>query len=233
MIGRRGFAGMILGGVAFMALAGCEKNRSRFNVKVTVEVDTPAGVRTGFSVYEISAANLTATLPDAAERTWSTRGEAVAVDLPNGQTLFALMQTGAIHGDIASMVLATLDAEFDNSMVESTQKLSNIGGEGYLLPVAPQNYPLMVRFADINDPKTVEKVEASDLSASFGTGYRIKAVTAQVVQDAVTTGIEKRFSWWQKYRIERRRLNGSNSILVSTNELIDNIGTGEFSTGVE
>jgi hypothetical protein len=129
------------------------------------------------------------------------------------------MQTGAIHGDIASMVLATLDAEFDNSMVESTQKLSNIGGEGYLLPVAPQNYPLMVRFKNINDPASVAKVDPSDLSASFGAGYRIKAVTAQVVQDAVTTGIENRLGWLDK--LEQYRTDPNNPF---TNTLPAEIG---------
>ena len=196
MIGRRAFTEMLLGGAVVLSLSGCEvKEHAAFKVRVIVEVDTPQGSRSGSSVYEVKAASLRTTLPDAAQRTWSTRGEAIAVDLPNGQTLFALMQTGAILGDIASMVLATLDPEFDNSMVQSTQKLSNIVTEGYLLPVAPQNYPRLVRFANVNDPTSVQKVDPRDLSASFGEGYRIKAVTAQIVQNAVTTGIEKRLPW--------------------------------------
>lgn len=72
----------------------------KYRLRLTVEVDTPQGLRKGSSVYEVWANNKTALLPDEAKRDWGVRGEAVAVDLPNGQTLFAPLKTNAKHGDL-------------------------------------------------------------------------------------------------------------------------------------
>lgn len=236
MIERRRFTLAVLGGAALVAVGGCEKqNQSKFNVKVTVEVDTPAGGQTGSSVYEVSAADRKALLPDEADRKWSTRGEAVVVDLPNGRRLFALMRTGAIHGDIASMVLATLDAEFANSMVQSTNKLSNIKAEGDLVTVAPKNYPMLVMFKDIKDPTTVKQVDPTNLVPHFGVGYRIKTITAQVVQNDVTSVLDTHLdsSFWKRWgsvhKVQMTRNGGvvQNSYFQS---LAGNLSRNDFTT---
>ncbi|WP_144243874.1 hypothetical protein [Sphingopyxis sp. MWB1] len=79
--------------VAPLALSGCQpgdpgSSRVYFDpirYRLTAEVETPAGVRTGSSVIE--------TIWDRGLSGATVRGEAVAVDLPNGQTLFVLLRT--------------------------------------------------------------------------------------------------------------------------------------------
>jgi hypothetical protein len=56
--------------------------------------------------------------------------------------------------------------------------------------------PMLVRFRDIADPKTVERVDPNDLAASFGPGVKFSRATIEIVDDPVTTGIEKRLVWW-------------------------------------
>lgn len=56
-------------------------------------------------------------------------------------------------------------------------------------------YPRLVRFRDIADPMSVEKVDADDLPASFGEGYAIKRITAQITDEKVTDEISARISW--------------------------------------
>ena len=191
MIGRRTFTGLVLGSAAMLALGGCgELNPYKFKAKVTVHVDTPDGVRSGSSVYELWA---NWSNPGATSRVYGQRGQAVAVDLPNGKTLFSLLSTNKDEFQgIIRMVLTTVDPEFDNTMVESTKKLSSYGtSDPYL--VAPENYPLFVTFDNIQDPTSIKKVDAGDLSTSFGEGYRLRAVTVQITDDeAVTKGIEDR-----------------------------------------
>ena len=62
--------------------------------RLTVEVDTPTGLKTGSSVYEIKSRGYTAILGEGGLHRFSRslRGEAVAVDIAPGQTLFALLR---------------------------------------------------------------------------------------------------------------------------------------------
>lgn len=191
MIGRRTFTGLVLSSTAMLALGGCgELNPYKFKAKVTVYVDTPNGVRSGSSVYELWA---NWSNPGSTSRVYGQRGQSVAVDLPNGKTLFSLLSTNKDEFEgIIRMVLTTIDPEFENTMVESTKKLSGYGNS-VPYPVAPENYPVFVTFDNIQDPTSIKTVDADDLSTSFGKGYRLRAVTAQITTDeAVTTGIEDR-----------------------------------------
>lgn len=67
----------------------------KYHYKMTVEVETPDGLRPGSSVREVIytedlIAKYLIKLPDAGVVSVRQHGEAVAVDLPGGQTLFAL-----------------------------------------------------------------------------------------------------------------------------------------------
>ena len=50
----------------------------------------------------------------------------------------------------------------------------------------PLFYPRQVRFRDVAGPKTIEKVDLANLAVSFGSGYRLKRTTAQIVDKDVT-----------------------------------------------
>ena len=82
-------------GAFLVLLCGCEpgdfgSSRVYFEpirYRLTAEVQTPEGVRTGSSVIE--------TTWDRGLSGATVKGEAVAVDLPNGQTLFVLLRTAS------------------------------------------------------------------------------------------------------------------------------------------
>ncbi len=46
---------------------------------------------------------------------------------------------------------------------------------------------MMVRFRDLNDPKSVEKVDPEAIG--------VRRITVETTSDDVTTGIEKRLRW--------------------------------------
>lgn len=199
MIARRSLKAFASSGLLILALSACgSSDQYRLHALVTVYVDTPQGVRMGSSIYEVRAGNLKQLLPDAAGRGWSTIGEAVAIELPNGKTLFTLSQTHAVQGDTASMILATLDDEFNNTMVESTKRFSGWGkgyGDSEAKQVAKQNYPVFVTFADMQNPKSVMQVDPGNLTPSLGAGYELRSITVQLTDRRVTTGIERRLKW--------------------------------------
>lgn len=211
---RRGVIGLIAG-VATAVLTGCGLIGGKsYRFRMTLEVDTSDGLRTGSSVYEVTAQNHAKLLPDMRGRSRDVRGEAVAVDLPSGQTLFALLKTMNRAGDddLAAMSMATLDPAYKNDWVESAARIAAGDGirspaevpptdsydgydKGHPIKTQVSNYPMLVTFTDISDPSSVKLVDPADLAASFGPGVKLKRITVEITDDPVTSGIEKRLGW--------------------------------------
>ena len=203
----------------------------KYRFRLTVEVETPQGLRSGSSVYQVWANDTTAVLPEEAKRDWGVKGEAVAVDLPGGRTLFALLKTvNPMREDLARMSMAALDPAFNNDIVESARRISRGSGVRANADVMPNNYPLLVRFRDVADPKSVERVAAANSAAAFGPRVRLRRITVEVTDDPVTTGIEKRFSWWNAFR--NHHFDGTSTVsedMISKN-LAAHMSSGSFST---
>jgi hypothetical protein len=179
----RGFGGRCGGAALGLRVVG--GNSYRF--KVTVEVETTEGLKTGSSVYEVSAVNRPKLLPEEGARQIEQKGEAVVVDLDSGP-IFVLMSGRNLRPtDIVALSMRTLDPEFKGwtDSVESAGRLrswSERKGE-----VSSTDWPMMVQFGDLNDPTSVEKVDP----ATFG----VKRMWVETTNEDVTVGIEKRLRW--------------------------------------
>lgn len=198
MMARRGvLAGVaVLGGALVVGACGA-LFPARYRFRMNVAVATPQGVRTGSSVYEITAARTGEFLPDAGKRDWSVKGEAVAVDLPDGRTLFALLKTGAHFDDMMGLSMNALHPDFRGTgydVVGVAKELASGQHSGPTI-VAPEDYPMLVTFADESDPTSVRKVEPGNLAAQFGPGVRLQSITVELTDDPVTAGIEERLGW--------------------------------------
>lgn len=217
MISRRAFAKVLLGGTA-IALVGCSQihDSESLRYRLIVEVDTPDGVKSGYSVWEYTLAY--SILNDVDGLSSRYRGAAVAVDLPNGKTLFALLSFEDGSPEYPKHVIwAELPHSVDGKKVFETFAGWRGINVSWVVPrrkeircVAGEkncddgNYPMLVTFSDIKDPKTIAKVDPDNLEASFGEGYKLKAVSVQTTREPVTTGIDKRLPWLPKaYEILR------------------------------
>lgn len=201
MMARRGVLGMLVGGAAAL-LSGCGLfGNPVYRFKMTVEVETPDGLKRGASVYAVSATNYSPTIfPEARGRSREVVGEAVAVEVSPDKTLFALMKTvnGAGDDNLAYLSMVTLDPAYKNDWVESAQRISSGDGIRSPVDVAEGDYPLLVTFTDIDDPRSVQRVDPANLAASFGPGIRLKRITVEVTDDDVTTGFEKQLRWLER-----------------------------------
>lgn len=181
----------LLGGLSLVAilvaLSVLTEGRDTYHYRMAVEVETPKGLRTGSAVREIKYGSNIIKLPDMAAATAKQRGEAVAVDLPGGQALFALLPIDAYE---------TMQAAFGN---DSAETLDAAKADKHVVELKPKpnsipeqsGYPLLVRFRDQHDPRSVERVEPDNLAASFGPGTRLKRITVQMTDEPVTVGIGK------------------------------------------
>ncbi len=200
-IGRAALAAALVGLAG--VLGGCDllSNAYTYRYRVTVEVDTPQGLRSGSSVWETSVSEGSG-IPDRSLHS-RQRGEAVAVDLPGG-TLFALLRGADMNVDYAAGVIGGHLSRHPEAGVPMTndwaENKKRIIKAKPAFELSPDEYPLLVRFRDINDPASVEKVDPADLSASFGPGVRLKRITVSVTDDDVTGGIEQRLRWLPQQR---------------------------------
>ncbi len=195
--------------------------------KMTVEVKVDGQIYSGSSVVDMRVSGN----PDfgivPGVRSYGLRGEAVVVELPGDRYLFALLtfnvfDTGRVFHDLVGGVVSEPEKGWA-SRIRDVEEVRDI---------APQDYPLLVTFTDINDPKTVQKVDPENLGATLGPGVSLKRITLEITDEPVTEGkIEQVLGWWCDFRKKRARLNGSTSIGISDNELSNNLGTGSFRIG--
>lgn len=204
-------------GVAALALPGCGVAGDRlpdYRYRLTVEVETPEGLKTGSSVIEVSTAVAGRnSIPTPGAVSHRIKGEAVTVDLGARGLLFALLRSDD-NSDWASNVMFRFvplpprprdpDKTFETMFAAMLQQRDAIElpktfpDVGHLKDQPAR--PMLVRFADIADPKTVEKVDPDDLAVSFGQGVKLRRVTIQLTDGPVTTGIEKRLGWLPSQR---------------------------------
>lgn len=182
-----------------------------YRYRLTVEVDTPEGLRTGSSVIEVETGKgRSAMAPAGSVIMYNLRGEAVTVDLGEGRYLFALLRSKS-EVDWAKQVMFLLTPPVrssDGKDYEATfQDMLKRTGE-IELPRYFRNSghiknrparPMLVTFGDIDDPTSVEEVDPDDLATTFGDGVSLKRITVQLTDDPVTTGIEQRLAWLSEY----------------------------------
>lgn len=222
-----GFAGFLALCVltACSPSTGASKRYPDYRYRLTVEVDTPEGLKTGSSVIEVSTAVTGKySIPNPGKVEHRIRGEAVTVDLGKRGVMFALLRS-EYSVDWANGVLmsvtkpvsrdekkaAGLDSDHDPSFdigmqrtlaltgrhespryVDNVLTRADVRNKGGKLP---SYYPMMVRFADLADPKSVEKVDSDDLAKSFGAGVKLRRITVERTDDRVTKEIKNKLQW--------------------------------------
>jgi hypothetical protein len=176
-------------------------NRPGHKYRLTVDVETPAGLK--------SASGVLAVTPDRGYtnrgRT-QTSGDAVFVDLGGAKNLVALLAHRDKTLDLDGINYVALRAygEAGGQRVSFSQ-MSRMTG---VVPVTGALIPLLVTFADPADPATMHAVAPDDLEASFGPGFRLHRITAEVVPNGfwpidlggplgepVTRGISAKLPW--------------------------------------
>lgn len=205
---------------------GGGKRYPDYRYRLTVEVDTPEGMRSGSSVIEVSTmVSGKHAIPDSGKIFRKVRGEAVTVDLGQRGFMFALLRSEtdvdwakrALLSVIKDATPAEIEAErtkdsppnlsFHMQMrqVPSLQGRYDIARHAvFIRPIPkesdrPTYYPILVTFADMADPKSVTKIDPDNMAARFGKGVKLKRITVERTDDAVTRGIEGRLAWLGEY----------------------------------
>lgn len=208
---RRTLLSLVAGAVVVSFLPGCafaEDKSPDYRYRLTVEIETPEGLKSGSSVIAVRQnIGRAGGSPAHSQIYRHANGEAVTVDLPGGKTLFALLRS---DNDVewAAQVMHRIAPKIEGETSEDAfNNVLLIKGEVELPrtfpPVAwiPERsaYPMMVTFGDLADPTSVAEVDPDDLAASFGEGVKLKRITVELTDDPVTSGIKGRLVWMSEY----------------------------------
>lgn len=223
-----------------LAACGLTDDTPAYRYRLTVEVDTPEGVKVGSSVIEVDTHVAGEySIPTPGRVTHRVRGEAVAVDLGEGRVLFALLRSEG-DTDWAGRVMYRLSPQYTgkNGLRDAYRNMLRHRPERTVPRYFSRRdrmdrrlaYPMLVTFSDLDEPTSVERVDPDDLAATFGEGVSLKRITVQITDDPVTGGIEERLRWMDQYR--KMHFDGTSTVSedLTTDSLAAHFTAGTFST---
>jgi hypothetical protein len=178
-------------------------NRPGHKYRLTVEVETPEGVKLASGVMAVH--------PD---RSYSrgghtrTRGDAVFVDLGGSKNLVALLAHLDKSVELDDMNYLALRAYNAAGRKVSFNDMNRMTGA---VPVQGALIPVLVSFGDPGDPVTARAVQPDEVEAVLGKGIHLHGISAEVVPNGlwpldlggpfgepVTRGIEAKLPWWNR-----------------------------------
>ena len=186
---RRWTIGLLTGG-AFILLTVCGPlaDKQSYRFRMTVEAQTPQGLKSGSGVMEVSAWHKFRFTSEESSITGAFKGQAVMVDLPEGPIFVLLrnLRDFTLYEGATRTLAQGLAYDSRSDHVAVVGKLGSwFGGAKADMPRG--YWPLMVRFRNLNDPRTVEEVDPEAIG--------VKRIALTTTRDDVTTGIEKRLGW--------------------------------------
>ncbi len=176
-------------------------NRPGHKFRLTVDVETPAGVKSASSVLAVT--------PDRGyTRGGSTRtsGDAVLVDLGGGKSLVALLAHRDGKLDLAEINYVALRAY--NAAAGKRVNFNDMSKHTGIVPVEGALIPVLLASFDPANPGSAKLVAPDDTQAVLGKGFRLRGITAEVVPNGfwpidlggalgepVTRGIAGKLPW--------------------------------------
>jgi len=206
----------------------------RYRLTLEAEVDGKPAIGSG--VIEITYAKA-ARILSPGEYGARFRGEAVILDLGARGVLFALLKEGQDSRSAPDYIVLRAfnfsGGALPSPAEDGIRQVSRLSGK-VELPLT--SLPLLVRFRDINDPLTVEKVDPINLAASFGPDVKLTRATVEIVsaglwplsflrfnRPSITTGIESRLPW---LLLVKSNIDGT--FTTTTNQLPNILHSGDF-----
>lgn len=212
-----------------LLLATCSNRTDTLRYRLTIEIETPDGVRSGSAVQEIVNHAKIPWLPggDSYRAEWI--GEAVAIDLPGG-TLFHtgsadwLLGVALQYGTTVPAIDTTAAKVWPQSRPDLIRALRSENAEVVLVPeqvskAVDWTWFRMIRFADIADPTTLRRIRMPSPPASFESGFRVRRIRFKVTKDPLTDTITQRLPWLNDLKKYRRHPDNRFSNTISQEAL--------------
>jgi hypothetical protein len=204
-----------------------------YRYRMTAEVETPEGLKTGSSVVEINTAQWPECLRGLfGGHTSNTKikGEGSSVEIDKGKFLFVLLES---HKDVdhAKYILAYAapmeNADWSNPKTSeyiwnSTKTRKGIKYYGTLKnakgELPEQELPSMIAVIEKEGLVDVKEVTSKNMADVFGKGVVFKGVSVETTEDSVEWKLEK-MPVWSKIK-DYMKANRNSKILPYRNKLM-------------
>lgn len=198
---------------AVLLLSGCGGRSASYRYKLTLSLNTPDGVKTGYNVVELDYFDVS--IP-ARGTMHNTHGQGIYIDLgPKRRPLIALLMRvpkaddpwpcgDCWQEDAPTVVIGSAcPAASSANALPYIEQIARLGRQcdrpiPLALPPIPTKLPDLVTFTNVNDPQSILLVNPDNLEATLGPGVSWRSITIQTTDEPLTTGIEKHLPWvWQ------------------------------------
>ncbi|MFC5421877.1 hypothetical protein ACFPOB_20155 [Bosea eneae] len=183
---------LLIGAIYAVSLTACGESFGTYHFRLTIEADTPEGVRSGSGVMSVSygrgprwAAGI-----GGGNAYARLRGEAVFFDLGNGRNVVMLIAHGARAE--SGFEMRWLPVTALTGAVQgwgSTDALAALQSKGLRLEgkveLPPPLIPTLATFSEVNDPTTMRQLGPSEFPYYFGKGYTFKRATLEIVSSGI------------------------------------------------
>lgn len=207
--------------LSLIFLVSCDEANAKnvWRYKVTVEIETPEGLKTGSAVRQLSKGRTGITFQESGSPA-KISGEAVVVDLGERGVVFALLS----------------DQSWKNSLVQAFGH--KVKFETGMKAEHKENIPSFVTFPDLNDPMTVKLVyenkkyadrtekKANNFEEIFEVGVSLKRITVEITEQPVTEIIYNYLPW---LRSLKSNIDGTK--VTRSNDLHNILHVGNFRKG--
>jgi len=172
--------------------------------RLTIEVETPSGVRSASGVIAVHLGKDSGILPEAGGSI-GMKGDAIFVDLGDGRNLIVALAHGANASNFDGMSRLAMNAFAAAGQKVPFKDVNQLSGK---VQVNGDLIPKLVMFANLADPKTARVLDPANVEEVFGNGFRLKRVALEMVPvglwpldfggpfgEPVTRGIETKLPW--------------------------------------
>ena len=193
------------------ALTGCGSLSETVRYRLTINVDVDGRLVSGSGVIQVKQSDMRPIFGSMGGAGSEISGEAVMVDLGSHGTLFALLHgPKAGSGDLGgpAWMLFHVFADLLKGEIDPLPKVRLLRERRPRRVLLLDYIPMLVRFRELDDPKSVEQVDPRNLAAAFGSGVELRDAVIEVTADPVTVGVEAKLPWLKtmKTQIDGDRL---------------------------
>ena len=185
--------------------------------KMTVEIETPEGIKTGSAVREVTEIFIPTYNKDPRDPKYSVgqtmKGEAVVVDLGKRGIVFSLLKGPLLGVDYGATIPFYVFSGPPGRTVEGAEYYSQLKAKTVL---DPTHYPMFITFTDMNDPKTIVSIlefkpnttyprqysiEKNEFEKYFGKDVSLKSVIIEMTNEPVLSKIGGFIPWFGSKKI--------------------------------
>ena len=198
--------GLVIIATALLAGDQIRLRRPDHKYRLTIEIETAQGLKTASGVF---AVHPNRSYGGSGSAGTQTKGDALVVDLDNSKSLVVLIAEGGNPLDIDGMNYIAMRAI--NAATGKRVQFRELKSLVASAPVADELMPVMLAFADINDPSSARAIKPDQFSAAFDAQTKLRSLTIATLPpgwwpadfggalgEPMTRGIENRLPWWNR-----------------------------------